>query len=97
MKSERSLFLAGLLVGLVTALPAWGYAKGQWCNDTHVQHRAPLTLVSATIAGKDVSPLPSASYDVVSSANAPLLVNAHLFCAECNEPVLTRENLERQP
>jgi hypothetical protein len=97
MNSERSLFLGGLLVGLVTALPAGAFAAGQWCNDTYVQHRAPLTLVSATVSGKNVTPLPSASYDVTSSPNDPTFVNAHLFCPGCPDQAAPRDNLVRQP
>ena len=97
MKSERSLFLGGLLLGLVTAVPAGAFAAGQWCNDKDVQHRAPLTLVSATVSGKEVTPLPSATYDVLSSPFDASEASAHLFCPDCPDQVASREHLERQP
>ena len=97
MISNRQLFVGGVLLGLVTALPAWAFAKGQWCNDKNVVYRATLTLESATVAGKAVALPTDVVFDVTSSASSSNLVTADLFCAACDGHVSSAYDYERQP
>jgi hypothetical protein len=98
--SERALFLGSLLLGSVIGVPAWTFAKGQWCNSTAVRHQVRLTLVSATVSGVAVTPPAGATYDLTSSSTDTQLVSAHLYnycegCAETDQDV--GRDLVRQP
>lgn len=97
MIKDRTLFVGGILLGFLLALPTWAFAKGQWCNDKSVLYRTPLTLESLTVAGRVVAPPTGVAYDVTSRATSDIEVSAHLFCVGCAPQTSTLEPLELQP
>jgi hypothetical protein len=98
--SNRALFVAALLVGLIIGVPAWTFAAGQWCNNTDVRHQVKLTVRAATASSVAVTPPAGAAYDLTSSASDPQRVSAHLYnycegCAATDQ--LASRDLWRQP
>jgi hypothetical protein len=93
--SDRSLFLAAMLLGFATAVPGWAWAKGQWCNDEHVLFRATMTLETVTVAGQSVAPPAGGSFDLTTSADD--WITARVFCSACEAQVVSREHLVREP
>lgn len=93
--SDRSLFLAAILLGFATTVPGWARAKGQWCNDEDVRYRAAMTLETVTVAGQSVAPPTGVSFDLTTTQYG--WITARVFCSTCEPQVVSREHLERQP
>lgn len=92
--SDRSLFLAAVLLGLVATLPALSRAKGQWCNDEHVTYEASMTLESATVGGAPVAVPQGETFGLRTTVFSGL--TARVFCASCDPPVMTLEHLSKR-
>jgi hypothetical protein len=92
--SDRSLFLAAVLLGLVATLPAWARAKGQWCNDEHITYQADMSLESATVGGVPTSAPVGVTFSLQSTALSGL--RARVFCPSCESSVMIREHLAKE-